>query len=95
MADLGVGGLWLTPFYPSPKVDQGYDIRDYQDVDPSYGTLEVFRDLVALAHQRGIRIVVDMVLNHTSDQHPWFVEARKSTESRYRDYYLWTAKPNN
>lgn len=93
--DLGVNTVWLLPFYPSPLRDDGYDISDYHGINPDYGTRADFQQFVRQAHRRGLRVITELVINHTSDQHPWFVEARKSTESRYRDYYLWTAKPNN
>src|SRR3954468_18383819 len=78
LADLGIDAIWLSPHYPSPQVDLGYDVSDFVDVDPDYGTLDDFRTLVREAHERHIRIVVDLVLNHTSDQHPWFIESRSS-----------------
>lgn len=89
LADLGVSALWLSPFYPSPDADFGYDVSDHTAVDPRMGTLADFDELVAQAHQRGLRIVIDMVLNHTSDQHPWFIEARSSRENPKRDWYIW------
>ncbi len=85
---LGVDALWITPFYVSPQVDNGYDIANYTDIDPSYGTLDDFDKLVAEAHQRGIRIVLDMVLNHTSTHHAWF-KASLNKESPYRQFYIW------
>jgi trehalose-6-phosphate hydrolase len=92
---LGVDYLWLCPVYPSPQCDNGYDVSDYCDIDPSYGTLDDFRELVAQARSRGMRIMMDMVLNHTSTEHPWFQEARRSVTSRYRDFYFWRDRPNN
>lgn len=89
LADLGIDAIWLSPFYPSPQADFGYDVSDYKNVDPLFGTLADFNTLVAEAHQRGIRVVVDLVLNHTSDQHPWFIESRSSRENPKRDWYLW------
>ncbi|ROR92993.1 alpha-glucosidase [Nocardioides aurantiacus] len=86
---LGVDAVWLSPVYASPMVDNGYDISDYQDVAPELGTLAQLDDLLAQAHARGIRIVMDLVVNHTSDQHPWFLDARSSTQSPYRDFYWW------
>lgn len=86
---LGIGGIWLTPFYPSPRVDNGYDISDYRNVDPVFGTLADFDMLLRRAHQAGIRVILDMVLNHTSDRHPWFRESRRSPHNPYREYYLW------
>ena len=96
---LGVDALWITPFYVSPQVDNGYDIANYTDIDPSYGTLDDFDKLVAEAHQRGIRIVLDMVLNHTSTHHAWFKESLNK-ESPYRQFYIWRdgspeTPPNN
>ncbi|MGY1630861.1 alpha-glucosidase [Geodermatophilus sp. SYSU D01186] len=89
LADLGVDVLWLSPVYPSPQADNGYDISDYQDVDPLFGDLAQFDDLVAALHARGIRLVMDLVVNHTSDQHPWFRESRSSKDSPKRDWYWW------
>ena len=86
---LGVDAIWLSPFYPSPMADFGYDITDYCDVDPVFGDLATFDALVAAAHQRGIRVIVDYVPNHTSDQHPWFQASRASRENPYRDWYVW------
>ncbi len=87
---LGVDCLWLLPFNDSPLRDGGYDIRDYHSVLPEYGTVADVRELVARAHEVGIRVVMDLVVNHTSDQHPWFQAARSSPESPYRDYYMWS-----
>ena len=92
---LGVDGVWICPFYPSPMADFGYDVADYCDVDPLFGTLEDFDRLVADAHARGIRVVVDWVPNHTSDRHPWFVESRSSRDNPKRDWYVWRDRPNN
>lgn len=89
LRDLGVDGIWLTPFYPSPQVDFGYDITDYEDVDPQFGTLDDFDRLVREARQRSIRIVTDLILNHTSDRHPWFESSRASRSSPYREWYIW------
>lgn len=86
---LGVSGVWLTPVYPSPMVDFGYDVADYTAVHPAFGTLDDMDRLIAEAHRRGIRVVLDMVPNHTSDRHPWFVESRSSRHSATRDWYLW------
>ena len=90
LRELGVSAIWLMPFFPSPLRDDGYDISDYQTVHPSYGTLEDFRKLLESAHERGIRVIIEMVLNHTSDQHPWFQEARSSQDNRRRDWYVWS-----
>ncbi len=89
LAELGVDAIWLSPINPSPDVDFGYDVSDYLDVDAKFGSLADFDRLVQEAHQRGIRIVLDLVLNHTSDQHPWFVQSRSSRDNPYREYYLW------
>ena len=91
---LGVGAVWLTPVYPSPMVDNGYDIADYTGIDPSYGTMEDFDRLVAEAKKRGIRIVMDLVFNHSSDQHAWFLESKKDRTNPKADWYIWRdAKP--
>jgi oligo-1,6-glucosidase len=89
LADLGVDVLWLSPIYPSPQDDAGYDISDYQDIDPTFGTLEEFDALLAEVHARGMRLIMDIVVNHTSDEHPWFVESRASRTSPKRDWYWW------
>lgn len=86
---LGVDAIWLSPVCKSPQDDNGYDISDYQDIDPMFGTLEDMDQLIGEAGKRGIRIIMDLVLNHSSDEHPWFVEARKSRENPYHDYYVW------
>jgi alpha-glucosidase len=86
---LGVDAIWITPFYPSPQVDFGYDISDFENIDPMYGTMADFDQLQVKAKQRGMRIVLDFVLNHTSDQHPWFVDARSSPRALHRDWYIW------
>ncbi len=90
LQDLGVDCLWLLPIYPSPLVDDGYDIADYYGVHPDYGQVKDFKALVDAAHARGIRVIADLVLNHTSDQHPWFQAARQDRNSPYRDYYVWS-----
>ena len=101
LASLGIDAIWLSPVYPSPNVDFGYDVSDYTAIHPEYGSLEDFDSLVQEAHARGIRVVMDLVLNHTSDQHVWFQESRKSLTNPYRDWYLWRAPgqgggpPNN
>ena len=89
LADLGVDVLWLSPVYPSPQADNGYDISDYQDIDPLFGTLEQLDELIAELHARGMRLLMDLVVNHTSDEHPWFVESRSSPDSPKRDWYWW------
>lgn len=101
LADLGVDGIWLSPIYPSPDCDFGYDIADYKDIDAKYGTLDDFKNLLNETHKRGLHLIMDMVLNHTSTEHPWFQEAKKSKDNPYHDYYLWQnpvkngKKPNN
>ncbi|GAA1144817.1 alpha-amylase family protein [Nesterenkonia lutea] len=89
LADIGVSCLWLMPFYPSPRRDNGYDIADMFGVDDRYGDHGDFVELVRVAHDRGIRVIIDLVINHTSDQHPWFRKARASKSSPYRDFYVW------
>src|ERR671910_538826 len=86
---LGVDAVWLSPFYPSPMADFGYDVADYCDVDPVFGSLADFDALLADAHARGLKVIVDLVANHTSDQHPWFQESRASRTSPKRDWYIW------
>lgn len=90
LAELGVTCLWLAPFYPSPQRDNGYDIEDYYGVDPRYGSLGDMVEVLRTAHDRGMRVIVDLVVNHTSDRHPWFQQARQSPDSRYRHYYQWS-----
>ncbi|MBD5561059.1 MAG: alpha-glucosidase [Clostridia bacterium] len=89
LQNLGVDAIWLSPIYASPQKDNGYDISDYQAIDPRFGTMEDFERLVSEADKRGISIIMDLVLNHTSDQHKWFQEARKSKDNPYHDYYVW------
>ena len=88
--ELGTTALWLMPFFPSPLRDDGYDIADYRSVHPSYGTLDDFKKFLASAHERGIRIIIELVLNHTSDQHPWFQESRSSRDNPKRNWYVWS-----
>ncbi|KRF48724.1 trehalose synthase [Terrabacter sp. Soil811] len=96
LADLGVTCLWLMPFYPTARKDDGYDITDFFGVDPRLGTLGDFVELVRTARDHGIRVIIDFVMNHTSDQHPWFKSARRSREDPYRDYYVWSrSKPRS
>ncbi len=101
LKDLGIDAVWLSPHFPSPQWDCGYDISDYCDVEPEYGTLAEFKVFLAEAHRREIRVILDMVLNHTSDQHPWFVESRSSRDNPKRDWYIWRdprpdgSPPNN
>ncbi|MDO9079316.1 MAG: alpha-amylase family glycosyl hydrolase, partial [Desulfuromonadales bacterium] len=94
LQELGVTALWLLPFYPSPQRDDGYDIADYYNVNPLYSTLSDFKKLLRAAHGRGLRIITELVLNHTSDQHPWFQRARYAkVGSPHRDYYVWSDSP--
>ncbi len=86
---LGIDAIWLSPFYPSPMADFGYDVADYCDVHPTFGTLADFDELLAASHGRGIRIIIDLVPNHTSNEHPWFVESRSSRSNPKRDWYIW------
>ncbi len=87
---LGVDAIWISPMYPSPQVDFGYDISDYENVDPQYGTLKDFDRLMAEAKKRNIRVILDMVLNHTSDKHKWFIESSSSRTNPKRDWYVWS-----
>lgn len=89
LKDLGVDALWISPMYCSPQDDNGYDISDYRNIDPMFGTMEDMEELIQEAKKREIRIIMDLVLNHTSDEHPWFQEAKKSKENPYHDYYVW------
>jgi len=93
-SSLGIDGIWLSPFFRSPMRDFGYDISDYRDVDPIFGTLDDFKELLFEAHKRNIRVIIDLVLNHTSDQHPWFQESRRSREGPRADWYLWHSGRN-
>jgi alpha-amylase len=92
LSDLGITALWLLPINPSPSY-HGYDVIDYYDINPEYGTLEDFQNLITRAKEKDIKVVIDLVINHTSDQHPWYVSARNSQSSPFRDYYIWTG-PN-
>ena len=92
---LGVDVVWLSPVYPSPMDDNGYDISGYRDIDPTFGSLADFDELVSGIHARGMKLVMDLVVNHTSDEHPWFEESRSSQDSPKRDWYWWREKPNN
>ncbi|MBM6753095.1 alpha-glucosidase [Mediterraneibacter glycyrrhizinilyticus] len=100
LKELGINVIWLSPVYQSPNDDNGYDISDYRAIMKEFGTMEEFDRMLRAAHERGIRLVMDLVVNHTSDDHPWFVESRKSTDNPYRDYYIWRPEkdgrePNN
>jgi len=95
LEDLGVTAIWLLPFYPSPLKDDGYDISDYTSIQPIYGNMRDFKVFVDEAHQRGLRVIIELVVNHTSDQHPWFQRARRAAEgSRWRDFYVWSHTPD-
>ena len=95
LKDLGVTAIWILPFYPSPLKDDGYDIADYYNVHAKYGTLRDFKEFLRQAHSKGMRVITELVINHTSDQHPWFQRARKAEpETKYRDYYVWSQDPD-
>src|SRR5205807_5419653 len=89
LAWLGVDAIWISPIFPSPMADFGYDVSNYTDVDPLFGTLADLDRLVEAAHARGLRVLLDYVPNHTSDQHPWFAESRASRDNPRRDWYIW------
>ncbi|MBU2556640.1 MAG: alpha-glucosidase [Bacteroidetes bacterium] len=95
LQSLGIEGIWLTPFLKSPKVDNGYDIADYYQIDFTYGSMDDFKSFLTEAHARNMKVIMDMVLNHSSTDCYWFQEARKSKDNPYRDYYIWRDKPNN
>lgn len=95
LEDLGVTAVWLLPFYPSPLKDDGYDIADYYSINPIYGTLKDFKDFLEEAHKRGLRVITELVVNHTSDNHPWFQKSRRAAPgSHWRDFYVWSKSPN-
>ena len=89
LKELGVNVLWISPMLESPQDDNGYDISDYRRIYKEYGTMEDYEELLSEAHKRDIRILMDLVVNHTSDEHNWFIESRKSKDNPYRDYYIW------
>ncbi len=100
LKELGIDTVWLNPVYKSPQDDNGYDISDYRNILEAFGTLEDFKELLSLLHKNGIRLIMDLVVNHSSDEHNWFVESRKSKDNKYRDYYIWRdgkngKEPNN
>lgn len=95
LKELGVDAVWMSPCYKSPNDDNGYDISDYRDIMDEFGTLDDFKEMIAGMHERGIKLVMDLVSNHSSDEHQWFKESRKSKDNPYRDYYYWRDKPNN
>ncbi len=92
--NLGVDIIWLSPVYQSPMDDNGYDISDYYKINPQFGTMEDFNELLKTAHDKGLKLIMDLVVNHTSDEHAWFIEAKKSKENPYRDYYIWRDDPS-
>src|SRR5437660_11968523 len=87
--ELGIDAIWITPCFPSPQVDFGYDVSDYRDIAPEYGTLKEFDRLLAEAKKRNIRVLLDFVMNHTSDKHAWFADSRSSRKAEHRDWYIW------
>ncbi|MBP3930176.1 MAG: glucohydrolase, partial [Peptostreptococcaceae bacterium] len=98
--DLGIDVIWVSPFYKSPNDDNGYDISDYQDIMDEFGTMDDFDELLKQVHNRGMKLIIDLVINHTSDEHPWFVESRSSKDNAKRDWYIWrdgkeNYEPNN
>ncbi len=100
LQDLGINVVWLCPMYKSPQDDNGYDISDYQAIHAEYGTMADFDELLSEMHKRGMKLLIDLVINHTSDEHPWFVESRSSKESPKRDWNIWRTgkggkEPNN
>ena len=92
---LGVDGIWFSPLYPSPDADYGYDVSDYRDIHPEFGDMAQFKKVLDRAHELGLKVIMDLVINHTSDEHMWFRESRKSRSNPYSDYYIWREKPNN
>ena len=95
LKELGINCVWLSPVYESPMDDNGYDISDYKKIHEMFGTMEDFKEMLDEMHKRGIRLIMDLVANHTSDEHPWFLESKKSEDNPYRDYYIWRKKKNN
>ncbi|MFZ2102737.1 MAG: alpha-amylase family glycosyl hydrolase, partial [Oricola sp.] len=95
IAQLGADAIWISPFFTSPMKDFGYDVSDYKGVDPMFGSLEDFRVLVDDAHAHGIKVMIDLVISHTSDQHPWFTESRSGRDNQKADWYVWAdSKPD-
>lgn len=92
--DAGVDAIWLSPIYKSPQVDQGYDVSDFKAIDEQYGTMEDFKELLEKAHDLGIKVIMDFIPNHSSNQHEWFIKSEDG-EEEYKDYYVWRDKPNN
>ena len=100
LKDLGIDVIWICPVYKSPNDDNGYDISDYQDIMSDFGTMEDFNELLSEIHKRNMKIIIDLVINHTSDEHPWFIESRSSKQNPKRDWYIWregkdNKEPNN
>ena len=100
LVDLGIDVIWLSPVYKSPNDDNGYDISDYEDIMDDFGSMKDFDELLEEVHKRGIKLIMDLVLNHTSDEHPWFIESKSSRDNSKRDWYIWKddkggAEPNN
>ena len=93
LQELGINGIWLSPCYKSPNYDNGYDISDYRDIASDFGSLQDWKLLIADMHARGMKLLMDLVVNHTSSEHFWFKEARKSRDNPYHDYYIWAEKP--
>lgn len=94
LSDLGINCIWFSPLYPSPNADYGYDIADYKDISKDYGDLDLFKKVLDGAHERGIKVIMDLVINHTSDEHKWFEELR-DLSSPYHDYYFWRKGKRN
>lgn len=100
LVDLGIDVIWICPMYKSPNDDNGYDISDYQDIMDEFGTMEDFNELLKQVHQRGMKLIIDLVINHTSDEHQWFIESKSAKDSPMRDWYIWQdgkdgKEPNN
>ena len=93
--ELGANAIWICPIYASPQCDNGYDISDYRAIDGMFGTMRDFEELVSVAHSKGIKVIMDLVANHTSSEHFWFKEARRSRDNRFHDYYYWSETPPN
>ncbi len=101
LQELGIDVIWLSPMFPSPNADNGYDISDYQAISETYGTMADFDELLEKVHARGMKLILDLVVNHTSDEHPWFIESKQSRHNPKRDWYIWRdpatdgSEPNN
>lgn len=94
LKDLGVDIIWLGPVYPSPNDDNGYDVSDYRDIHPEFGTMADFDRLLTSLHEKGMKLIMDLVVNHSSDEHKWFQESRQSKDNPYRDFYIWKKGKN-